>query len=328
MTKTALPASPSITDEDLAPVSRTPRPGLAPLPYAAALALGEAVLLVSAVVLVLPLWAWLFGHVAITAVAAVVLWRTRASLSDVSPYALALIASAIAGPAGAVLSVLALQHSAREETHPERLAAWYDRIALAGDVDPVTALYNSVAMGRAVATSTTPPQMFERVMINGSLEDRQTCLGLIARQFTPSYAAALRLALVSPEPVIRVQAAAVAVKVRGELKATFANTLARSREPGLSPSQAAGFAVALKGLVGSGLLEDEDRDQGLSAVQTLIHAAASDLASGREAGSAIDAASQDLLETELLRLGHFAAFRKQRGRYLAPSAPAKDGPHV
>ena len=328
MAEPELPEAHGVPNIDLGSMPPVIAPRLTPRAFAAALALAEAVLALAAFGSAAPLPVWLLGHLALTGLAALALLRMQPDLADVSPYALAVIASLIGGPVGANFAVVALMWRAREKPHPELLAAWYDRIALAGDIDPVTALYNTVAMGRAVRTSTTPPEMFERVMINGSLEDRQTCLGLIARQFTPSYAPALRLALVSPEPVIRVQAAAVAVKVRGELKATFATALTRARSEVLQPSAAAQLAHALHDMVGSQLLEDEDCQQGLVTIGTLLQRAAADLAAGGEAGSPIDAPSQALLETELLRRGHYAAFRVQRGQQLSGNAPVKDAPHV
>ena len=233
---------------------------------------------------------------------------------DVTPYALALIATLIAGPAGALLAVLALLRMKREPSHPELLAAWYDRIALAGDTDEATGLYNTVAMGRALNTSASPPQLFDAVMTQGSLADRQTALGLIARQFSPSYAPALRHALVSPEPVIRVQAAAVAVKVRAELKHVLAAALSRARVETLSPAEAAGLAVELYAIVASGLLEDDDRDRADATANKLLAAAVNRLVIEGDPRGEIDASAQALIETELLRRGNFQTFRDQRQR--------------
>jgi hypothetical protein len=287
---------------------------LSPIRFAAALCVAEGLLLAVKALTHLPLMAWFFLHGALVAAAAFAAWRHRAVLADVSPYALALIAALIAGPAGGLIAVLALLRMEREPAHPELLTAWYDRIALAGDTDAATDLYNTVAMGRALDTSITPPQVFDAVMTEGSLADRQTALGLIARQFSPSYAPALRHALVSPEPVIRVQAAAVAVKVRAELKASLATALARAQAGPLTPAAAGRLAVELRAMTASGLLEDDDRERGDVAANTLVTSVVDDLIAARDPAGEIDPGVQDLVETELLRRGNFQGFRDQRLR--------------
>lgn len=296
-----------------------PRPGLrfvqvfSPLPFAATLALAECAVAGLALGLHVPRLGWLACHGLIVGLALTFLWRQRALVTDTSPHALVLIATLASGPVGSVLAMFAVVLLGRERSHPELLTAWYDRIALTGDVDAVTSLYNTVSMGRGVLTSLTPPPVFEHVMRDGSLEDRQTALGLIARRFSTSYAPALQLALVSPEPVIRVQAAAVAVKVRAELKVTLAAVLDQASKPDLSPGQTVASATQLDGIVRSGLLEDEDRDRGMVALQKLLAVASSDVELASSSDLAPDAATQALLETQLLRQGDFAAFRAVRG---------------
>ncbi len=293
-----------------------------PINFAAALCVADGLLLVGKVVTHASLVVWFILHLGLVAAAGHVAWRHRASLNDISPYALALIAGLIVGPAGALIAVLALLRLEREPSHPELLTAWYDRIALAGDTDAATDLYNTVAMGRALETSTTPPQVFDAVMTQGSLADRQTALGLIARQFSPSYAPALRHALVSPEPVIRVQAAAVAVKVRAELKSTLGAAVARAQAEALTPAQAASLAVELRAMVRSGLLEDDDRDRGHLAARKLVTSAVDDLLAARDPSGDMAPSAQALIETELLRRGNFQAFRELRMRPAHSKVPA------
>lgn len=283
-------------------------PGL----FAVGLALAEAVLMFVALSLDLHPLVWLAGHVAIVSSATAVLWSAQAGVQEYSPFALVLISAVIAGPAGAVLAFVALFGYAREKPQAAFLAAWYQRIALAGDVDPVTDLYNTVAMGRGLRTSTVPPQVFERIMTHGTLEERQTALGLIARQFTSSYASALRLALVSPEPVIRVQAAAVAVKVRAELKTSMRAALALSTQTDHTAAGAALLAVQLRGMVLSELLEDQDAEQGMAAVRALVGRVIGALEAGLPLDCEPGSEGRALIETELLREGRYGAFRRLR----------------
>jgi len=265
----------------------------------------------------------LLAHLALIIAATAVIWQHRTAIADATPYALTLLASLVSGPAGAAIAAMALIRHSRETTNPQLLADWYNRIALAGDVDPVTDLYNTVAMGRALHTSTVPPKVFDTVMTSGTLADRQTALGLIARQFQPSYAPALRHALVSPEPVIRVQAAAVAVKVRAGLKATLAAALQRASE-NLPSAAAAALAVDLQLMAKSGLLEDDDRDRASAAASSLV----ANLLDGTATPDAIDAPfsplAQSLIETELLARGRFGDFRKLRAR--APISGLPEAP--
>ena len=255
-----------------------------------------------------PTLVWFSGHVAICALMAA--WCLRSKPKDMSGQVLALIATLIAGPLGAALALLAVVWLSRAATNTVLLAAWYDRIALAGDIDPVTRLCNTVSMGRAVQTTKDIPQVFAAVMAGGSLEDRQTALGLIARKFSPSYAPALRAALVSSEPVIRVQAAAVAVKVRAELKNTLHARLVAAALP-LPPSRALSLAGELHDLAATGLLEDIDRDAALVTVKRLA-AQAVDAKDDAAVFPELTAGARAVLENELLARGSFAAFRAVR----------------
>jgi len=294
---------------------------LAPVPFAIMLCASQSALLAAKLSMGFPLAVWLLAHLALMIAATAVIWRHRATIADATPYALTLLSSLVSGPAGAAIAAMALIRHSGESTNPQLLADWYDRIALAGDVDPVTDLYNTVAMGRALHTSNVPPQVFDTVMTSGTLADRQTALGLIARQFQPSYAPALRHALVSPEPVIRVQAAAVAVKVRAGLKATLIEALQRANAD-LPPADAAALAVDLHLMEKSGLLEDDDRDRASAAASSIL----ARLVDGTATPEAMDAPysplAQSLIETELLALGRFSDFRQLRARTPTPGLPA------
>ncbi len=284
-----------------------------PLPFSVALLLAELALAAAVRANMLHLAGWLCAHLALIALAALYLARVRTAKTDLSPYGLSLVAAAIAGPVGAVMGIVAVWLHARERPNVELLAHWYERIALAGDVDPVTSLCNAVAMGRGVQTTMVPPPVFERVMADGTLEDRQTALGLIARRFAPSYAAALRLALVSPEPVIRVQAAAVAVKVRAELKTALRETLAETSVPGLTPVQAAELTSQLQAMAGAGMLEEDDQQRAEQAISSLLEGdvpAAVSRATG--ASPPLSQAAQELIENALLRQGRYREFRALR----------------
>ena len=228
-----------------------------------------------------------------------------------------LLAVAVAGPVGAVLVTVAVLRTRFERAHPELLAAWYERIALAGDIDDVTRLADTVAMGRALQTTQDVPRAFSAVMSEGTLADRQTALGLIARQFSPSYAPALRAALVGGEPLIRVQAAAVAVKIRAEIKTSLRAALHEAARLGAGQASACAQAsLALRQSIDTGLLDDDDKVAGEAAVVRLVGLASA--VAGIPADDSIDHPLREHLASELLRQGKFAAFRALRQPVTAP----------
>ena len=83
---------------------------------------------------------------------------------------------------------------------------------------PVTKHCDMVAIGRALDLAGRAPPSFSEAIDKGTLLQKQNALGLIARKFHPGYLSALKAALKSDEPVIRVQAAAVAAHVREDVK--------------------------------------------------------------------------------------------------------------
>jgi hypothetical protein len=141
----------------------------------------------------------------------------------------ATIFTAAAGPVGAVVGVLGALAVPRQVTATPLLTAWYERIAQATRSDPVTSLCDSVAIGRGLDLSAPVPTSFATVIRGGSLGEQQAALGLVARSYHPAYIRALTRALRSPEPVIRVQAAAVAARLRSGIAGSLEQAIARSR---------------------------------------------------------------------------------------------------
>ncbi len=98
------------------------------------------------------------------------------------------------------------------------LKEWYERLASAGRPAPATQLHDRITSGRVPRLETPAPLNFMYVIERGNLDERQKALGLIARNFHPDYTPVLEAALKSPEPVVRVQAAAVVAHVKANLK--------------------------------------------------------------------------------------------------------------
>lgn len=225
------------------------------------------------------------------------------------------LATLVAGPIGAALSLVFLPFAARRTKDSHLLDAWYARIAQAVTVDAATRLSDDVATGRTLAGDAPVPIAFARVMEQGTLEERQSALGLIARKFHPDYAPALAAALKSSEPVVRVQAAAVAARVRRDLQARVRTMLGEVAGLCADPAKALAAAADLDGAVRSRLLDEGDRVRALAAVARLRKAGADGSRTSPGAnGGRLERASALALEDELLGSGRFAEFRNARRR--------------
>jgi hypothetical protein len=210
---------------------------------------------------------YLAAHVAVVALLAVRVLRGSRAGRDVIWPLLAAILTAAAGPLGALGAAVGAAYAGlRRPEPPHLLAAWYERIALSTEVDSVTRLCDSVATGRSLDLSGPPPARLLAIMEGSapeSLADQQTALGLIARAFDVEYLPALNAALKNRNPVIRVQAAAVAARVRSELSERV------RRIAGSTAEGTAGIAdiAALESFISSGLLDAGDRSRAEAALE-------------------------------------------------------------
>lgn len=161
-----------------------------------------------------------------------ILFMGRQNGADLTLAALILLLVAAAGPAGALAAAFMLAFSGRAGAGPQVLDRWYRRLASAGGVDPAIAMHDRVVAGRVLRLDAPPPGLFSDIIANGTLSERQSALGLIARHFHPDYSPALEAALRSPEPVVRVQAAAVVARVRADLKLKIASLMAMESQTG------------------------------------------------------------------------------------------------
>lgn len=163
-------------------------------------------------------------HAVIVAVFAIFLFAGRERGSDLSMAATMLLLVMVAGPAGAAAALAAVPFyasaGARANTGSAAgiLKDWYERLAAAGRPAHATRIYDRIMSGRVPRLDTPAPLNFLHVIECGTLDERQKALGLIARQFHPDYTPVLEAALKSPEPVVRVQAAAVVAHVKTNLK--------------------------------------------------------------------------------------------------------------
>jgi hypothetical protein len=199
------------------------------------------------------------GHLVVVAALTAYVRHIARNRGDTTAAIIFTVAVAATGLIGAVGGLINGLMPARRPTGAKLLREWYQRIALSADVDQITRLCDDVSSGRHVGLTTPAPVSFVTVLERGSLSNRQAALGLMARHIKPEYLPALKAALQSTEPVIRVQAAAVATKIRPELRALVDKAVLDLAADRISPAHALRHASDLEACVASGLLDAGDR---------------------------------------------------------------------
>ena len=208
------------------------------------------------------------AHLGVVGLIGLQLAARRRGGGDTTMLALAALATFCVGPLGSIGALVSVLLAPLGAGTTPLLQAWYRRIANSVETDPVTQLCDMVSIGRSVDLGGPPPTSFAAVMSSGSLAERQALLGLIARNFDVEYLAALKIALTSPEPVIRVQAAAVATKVQHALGRIVTRWAARPVDA-VDPIDALGGIVELEACLGSGLIEAGDRAAAAGTLERL-----------------------------------------------------------
>lgn len=236
-------------------------------------------------------------------------WAGR-KLGDSAMPLLVTVAVAAAGPFGALAGIATAMLTLSHADDPGLLKDWYERIALAVATDDDTRLCEQVMSGRTADLTGRPPLSFAAVMDRGSLDERQAALGLIARNFHPDYLPVLMMALKSAEPVIRVQAAAVATRVRGDLRAMVDRHALDSETIATGDSRALTAAAHLDTAIASGLLDEGDR---IRASVVAARLRVRPTAGPRQASlAAIPILERATTETTLLREGRYGELRLAR----------------
>jgi hypothetical protein len=235
--------------------------GTVAIPFAivAAAAAAESLILYATYSGRIGLHLFLTGHAGLVGLlAGWVHWTSRSGGNTALPLLTAIVIAAT-GPIGAIAALVMIAVSARAHDNSRLLDDWYERIANAVEADEVTRLCEQVSTGRTSALTGTAPASFAAVMERGTLDDRQATLGIIARSFHADYLPALMLALKSPEPVIRVQAAAVATRVRSDLRALVDKFAGASESVQTRSGAALTAASQLDAAIASGLLDAGDQ---------------------------------------------------------------------
>ena len=274
-------------------------------------------------------------HLAIVAWMWLILFSGCPASDDATIATVLLLLVLVAGPAGATAAAVMLPFAARRPERREILQAWYRRLADAGGVEPATAIHDRVVAGRVLRLDTKPPARFLDVIACGTLGERQTALGLMARQFHPDFAPALQAALRSSEPVVRVQAAAVVARVRADVKGQIASLISDRASNRCAARYRLARASSLQALANCSLLEESDARTARIAAQRMFGEllasprAAANLAFGAAPESAV------ALERYLSDSGRLKEFRVARrirdieslGHYRI-RWPTTRGPHT
>ena len=213
-------------------------------------------------------------HFAVVLLLALWVYQLARHNRDTSDAVLLLLTTLAVGPLGTLGTIFSAVVSARSKPDAQLLKSWYERISLSSNIDPVSRHCDTVAVGRTMDLQGPAPASFSEVLKYGSLRERQNALGLIARRFHPDYIPALKVALKSDLPVIRVQAAAVAAHVRVDLRNRLQSLLGEAEKMQNLPEEIeprAAFLLAsdIDDCLQSGLLDEKELIAGRKASSSL-----------------------------------------------------------
>ena len=271
---------------------------------------GEAVVVLLSFSQDVPALLPLILHIAVVAAVAFVLLAGRDPGSDPTVSYTMLLLTAVAGPAGAAASLCALPFVGHAGAGPDVLEAWYDRLSSAGGVLPERALHDRIAAGRVLDCEAPPPRNFLDVITTGTLHDKQEALGLMARTFHTDFAPALQAALRSPEPVVRVQAAAVVARVRADLKGRIKALIAQERS--VPAARAVNAATELMRYASCTLVDRADQERCRAAASRLLQAALISDDDVFDAAARANAQTAGVIEHFLIDARRFKEFRVAR----------------
>jgi tetratricopeptide (TPR) repeat protein len=128
-------------------------------------------------------------------------------------FLLLVISTTAMGPFGAVgagLGAALRWLFARRATPFEE---WYAALFPKLEISPTRELYERIALRGGGPDIRSSVASFSDVMVLGSFQQKQAVISLIADEFRPSFASALRSALNDAEPAIRVQAATACTRI-------------------------------------------------------------------------------------------------------------------
>jgi hypothetical protein len=156
------------------------------------------------------------AHIGVVGAIAAAIRIAAGNGQDLGLLLLLVVSTGLTGPFGAAgTAALSLYLLTLRSSH-ERLNSWYARISGNIPRDSARAMYEAIYSGRQAVDDFPHNPSFAEILENGSLAQKQIMLGIISRNFDEDFLPVLIKALRSPDPAIRVQAAAVANRLSHE----------------------------------------------------------------------------------------------------------------
>jgi polysaccharide biosynthesis protein PelE len=274
---------PPITTDPLRPAS--PRRVLGQLGVALAFAAAGIGLARLALAGGVAAWAALAGHVLATTVA---VWLARRACDPRGARSLWLLAIGFGGlgTIGAMGSALTLLLGLAYDRRATPLDEWQRALFPEAEADPDAELWAVIGTREAAGHPSVAP--FVDVRDHGSLSQKQAVVALIARNFRPAFAPALRRALRDQQNVVRVQAATAVTMIEAQATAAAYELERHRRERPDDPSLLLRVARHEDGYAFTGLLdparERESRERAVSAFREYLDVRPGDVAAWHQLG--------------------------------------------
>ena len=193
---------------------------------------------------------------------------------DVRHLALTLILGAMVGAVGMIIAALVAASGLFLRNSRQMIDAWYQRQAESITHDEVTELIGSIFNGRVAPRSMRNTENFNFTIREGTFSQKQAIMEVVARSYRPELLPVLNLALSSPIPAIRVQAAAVKGKLYTSVMASL-HTALDDLDRAQSNEEVATAGRRLSQCILSGLLEPDQKLSALTATKKVHDVAGS-----------------------------------------------------
>ncbi|MFY0611366.1 MAG: hypothetical protein JXQ99_07570 [Hyphomicrobiaceae bacterium] len=191
--------------------------------------------------------------------------RSRAdSGADVRHTTLALMLGALLGAVGMTIAALVAVSGLLLKKSRQIIDAWYQRQADSVTRDDVAELIGSINNGRVTSHSMRSAENLSLIIREGTFSQKQAIMEVVARSYRPELLPVLNLALTSPVPAIRVQAAAVKGKLYTSAMVDLRTALV-DLDRAQSKEDVATAGQRLSQCILSGLLEPDQKLSALTA---------------------------------------------------------------
>jgi hypothetical protein len=205
----------------------------------------------------------LLVHCAIMLGVTLVLDQRERRRMDSRVLAVAVVTTAVSGPIGATLSALLGVYLRYRKIETELLANWYERISGHTDQDSVLELHERIQAGRTLNPYVDARARFAAILRSGPLDEKQRVLSVITQKYNAGFAGLLQIALRNQDPPIRVQAAAVAARLKENERLLFRSIM---RDASALPASDARLRMDLVDKIvhslETGLLDAQDAEAG------------------------------------------------------------------